>query len=95
MFSGIFTILYSFINELVSGTIDILINPAVTSVADKGLTDFNINIVLFSDTSILATNLYDLTSLFFTFFYSVFFIVLLYKVTKKVIRSIFGVLKWW
>ena len=34
MFSGIFTILYGFINELVSGTIDILINPAVTSVAE-------------------------------------------------------------
>lgn len=95
MFSGIFTIIYGFINELVSGTIDILINPVVTSVADKGLIDYDINIVLFSETPILATNLYDLTSLFFTFFYSVFFIVLLYKVTKKVIRSIFGVLKWW
>lgn len=95
MFSGIFTILYGFINELVTGTIDILINPAVTSVTSKGLLDFDINIVLFSDTPILATNLYDLTSLFFTFFYSVFFIVLLYKVTKKVIRSVFGVIKWW
>lgn len=95
MFSGIFNVLHNLINQLVLGTIDILINPAVTSVTSKGLIDYDINLVLFSEMPILATNLYDLTSLFFTFFYSVFFIVLLYKISKKIIKSVLGVLKVW
>ena len=43
--------------------------------------------MLFSETPILATNLYDLTSLFFHIFYSVFFHCVIYKVTKKVIKK--------
>lgn len=93
MFQDIFNVLASLIYDLTNSTVD-LISGAVINYG-KDLIEYNINIVLFSDTPILATNLEDLTALFFAFFYSVFFIVLLYKVTKKVIKSIFGVLKWW
>lgn len=96
MFESIFSVLYGLINGLVDGTINVLINPVFENFSDgSGLQAIQVNLSLFSETPIISTNLYDLITMFFTIFYSMFFIVLLYKVSKKIIKSIFGVLKWW
>lgn len=72
------------------GLIDMIIN----SVAEKSLIDYDINLVLFSDTPILITNGFDLLTLFFSIFYTVIFVVIVYKIVKKVFVKITGWNKW-
>ncbi|MEM0173883.1 MAG: hypothetical protein QXI16_05190 [Sulfolobaceae archaeon] len=94
MFSDIFQVLYNMIYDLSASTIDELIVAVFSDITGASIHDINVNLVLFSETPIMSLSMYDLMVLFFTFFYSMFFIVLLYKVSKKVIKSLFGVLRW-
>jgi len=95
MFSGIFNLLSGIIDDLVYFTVDKLIayvydNNYLTS---SSLSDTDLNLTLFSDNPIISTNMYDFLILFFTIFYSMFFIILLYKATKKFITMVFGVFR--
>lgn len=81
---------FSFI-ETLTGQSVALIDNAVDKISSITLSNFNINLALFSDTPILASNGYDLAVLFFSVFYTVIFIVIVYKIIKKVIVKI----TWW
>lgn len=89
----IFNSFYSFIATITTQTVN-LIDNIINDVSSKGLADFDINLVLFSDTSILSTNGYDLLALFFSIFYSVIFIVIVWKIIKKIFVKITGWKKW-
>lgn len=92
---GIFNLLSNIIDDLVYFTVEKLINYVFGSnmLGSKHLYEIDFNLSLFSDTPIFTTNMYDLLILFFTIFYTMFFIILLYKLTKKFIVSVFGVFK--
>ena len=83
----------NFIETITAETVD-LIDMIINNVAQKGLIDYDINLVLFSDTPILITNGYDLITLFFSIFYSVIFVVIVYKIIKKVFVKITGWKRW-
>ncbi len=55
---------------------------------DFTLHELNINLSLFSDTPILSTNVFDLLLLVFSVFYTVVFVVIIYKIIKKVLVTI-------
>lgn len=96
MFQGIFSLLYDIVAELATETtnlISYIFGDFFKGNNDLGGMEFNLS--LFSETPIFTTTVYDFLLLFFTIFYIMFFIILLYKVSKKVIKSVFGVLKWW
>ena len=61
---------------------------------DNDLTDLNINLALFSETPILTTNVYDMLLLVFSIFYTVMFVVIIYKIIKKVLVKITGWHRW-
>lgn len=91
--SGIFNLLFSIINELSYNTVNLIGEVFTDGGSGLTLSNIDFNLSLFSDNPIISTNLWDLLLLFFTIFYSMFFIVLLYKVTKKFITMIFGVFR--
>lgn len=87
--------MYGIVLSLADNTV-ILINSIFMNFSSGNLgdlVDIPFNLILFSDTPIVSMNLYDLLVIFFTIFYSMFFIVLLYKATKKFINMVFGVFK--
>ncbi len=61
---------------------------------DFTLYELNINLSLFSETPILSTNVYDLLLLVFSVFYTVVFVVIIYKIIKKVLVTITRWNKW-
>lgn len=83
--------------NIVSGIVDFTLALIIAIIANIppgiDLHDIPFNLTLFSETPIIASNVYDILIMFFTIFYSMFFIVLLYKVTKKIIKKVFGVFK--
>ncbi len=52
------------------------------------LHELDINLALFSAIPILSTNVYDLLLLVFSVFYTVVFVVIIYKIIKKVLVTI-------
>lgn len=92
IFNGIFRLLKSIIFELVHGTVG-LFDYVFQGMAWELLENYNFNLTLFSDTPIISMNMFELLSIVFTIFYSMFFIVLLYKATKKFINMVFGVFR--
>lgn len=82
-----------FISTITGETVG-LINMIIYNVAEKSLTDYDINLVLFSDTPILNANGFDLLTLFFSVFYTLIFVVIVYKVIKKVFVKITGWKRW-
>lgn len=79
--------------SLTSRTIDIITMP-IEILTGSDLFDYDINLVLFSDTPILTTNAYELLLLFFSIFYSIIFVVIVYKIIKKVVVKITRWNKW-
>lgn len=58
------------------------------------LNDMTFNLTLFSDIPIITTNVYDVLLLTFSIFYTIMFVVIVYKIIKKVIVKITGWNKW-
>ncbi len=61
---------------------------------DVYLGEIDIKLTLFSDTPILSTNVFDLLLLVFSVFYTVVFVVIIYKIIKKVLVTITRWNKW-
>lgn len=94
MFQGIFYLIMNIVTGLSNWTVNTM-DHIFVDVGYDGLSlgDIDFNLTLFSDNPIISTNMWDLLSLFFTIFYTMFFIILLYKATKKFITMVFGVFR--
>lgn len=84
---------YNLLLELTDNTVGI-INKILNNIDGRSLADYDINLVLFSDTPILVTDLDQLLMVFFSIFYTVVFVVCVWKIIKKVFRKITGWTKW-
>ena len=72
-----------------------LINSAFGSFSGNyDLMELDFNLTLFSDTPILSTNVYDFLLLVFGIFYTTVFVVIVYKIIKKVLVTITRWNKW-
>ena len=92
MFHGIFNLLKDIVGPIVDYTLGLISYPFYYFYGDY-LGDYDFNLLLFSETPILSMSLESFLYLFFSIFYSMFFIILLYKATKKFINMIFGVFR--
>ncbi len=79
-----------------SGNTVLFIQNTMNSYAeyDIYLGDLDFNLALFSAIPILSTNVYDLLLLVFSIFYTVVFVVIIYKIIKKVLVTITRWNKW-
>lgn len=92
MFESIFDLISNIVDELVLGTIHIIISPTI-NLLGYSFGEYDFNLTLFSDIPIISMSLEEALYIFFAIFYGMFFIVLIYKVTKKIIKKVFGVFK--
>ena len=83
-----------FIAALSVYTVSMIQEAFSSYVGDFNLTGLDINLALFSDTPILSTNVYDLLLLVFSIFYTTVFVVIIYKIIKKVLVTITRWNKW-
>ena len=84
----------SFINILSYNTVEFISNAFGSYSGDYDLMGLDFNLVLFSETPILSTNVYDLLLLVFSIFYTTVFVVIIYKIIKKVLVTITRWNKW-
>ena len=83
-----------FIADLSASTVRMVDNVFRHNGDANTIADFDINLVLFSETPILSTNLYDFLLLAFGTFYTIMFVVIVYKIIKKVLVTITRWNKW-
>lgn len=88
---NIINLLQDTVGMLVVVTVRLIAYPISELSVD--LSDYDFNLLLFSETPILSMNFVSFLYVFFAIFYSMFFIILLYKATKKFINMIFGVFR--
>lgn len=84
----------SFISVLSDRTVSLIQIAFGAYVGDYNLIEMDFNLVLFSDTPILSTNVFDMLLLVFSVFYTVVFVVIIYKIIKKVLVTITRWHKW-
>ena len=85
----------SFIGVLSGMTVNLIDNAfGAYFSGDFHLNGLDINLALFSETPILSTNVYDLLLLVFSIFYTTVFVVIIYKIIKKVLVTITRWNKW-
>lgn len=85
----------NFISVLSGMTVNLIDNAfGAYFSGDFHLNGLDINLVLFSETPILTTNLYDFLLLVFSTFYTIMFVVIVYKIIKKVLITITRWNKW-
>ena len=84
----------NFISVLSGMTVSLIDDAFGGYSGDFNLTELDINLSLFSAIPILSTNVYDLLLLVFSIFYTVVFVVIIYKIIKKVLVTITRWNKW-
>lgn len=89
----IFESFYLLFETLTLETVAIIDN-AYSITNAKTLGDVSINLVLFSDTPIYTGDLWELLTLFFSVFYTIIFVICVWKIIKKVVVKITGWKRW-